>query len=335
MRIGLALPHYDFSSPDGSPASVYSVANYAFEAERLGFDSVWMSDHFFLDLERYGGPSKRYGTPEAMTTLAAVAAVTDRIRLGTLVLCYAFREPGILAKQAATIDADSDGRLDLGIGAGWYETEFRAMGIPFPPVGERVSALREYVQVVGGMLSDAEFSFSGRTFSVEAATNLPSPVQKPRPPIWIGSKGGPRMLTTIARYADGWNTVWRWTPETYAGVAEALGRACEKAGRDPASVKRNVGLLCLLGENESDLETRWRALQRWSPGGALDGVSREEFAQDTLVGTPQRCAERLRAFADLGAEEIILSFAGLPFALFDDDQLALGAELIREVRAWT
>lgn len=331
MKIGLALPHYDFSSPDGEPASVAGVVEWAIKAEDLGFDSVWMSDHFFLDLSRYGGPAQRYGTPEALATLAAVGARTERVRLGTLVLCYAFRQASTLAKEAATLDAACDGRLDLGIGAGWYEDEFRAMGIPFPGTGERVSALREYVAVVGGMLSDPAFSFNGRFFSVEDATNVPPPVQKPRPPIWIGSKGGERMLRTIARHADGWNTVWRWTPQAYAAVAANLDLACEQEGRDPATVKRNVGLLCVLGENDADLEQRWRDLQRWSPGGALDTTTLDEFRRDTLVGTPAQCAAQVRAFANLGVDEVILSFAGLPFALFDEEQLALGAALIEEV----
>ena len=333
MKIGFALPHYDFSSPGGEPATLAGVVEWATKAEELGFDSVWISDHFFLDLTRYGGPAQRFGTPEALATLSAIAAETERVRLGTLVLCYAFRHAATLAKEAATLDAASDGRLDLGIGAGWYEDEFRAMGIPFPGTGDRVSALREYVAVVGGMLSDPAFSFRGRFVSVEGATNIPPPVQKPRPPIWIGSKGGERMLRTIARHADGWNTVWRWTPEAYAAVAARLNRACEETGRDPTTVRRSVGLLCLLGENENDLEQRWRALQRWSPGGALDSTSLDEFRLDTLVGTPAECAEQVRAFADLGVEQVILSFGGLPFALFDESQLALGAELIRDV-AW-
>src|SRR5688572_15369486 len=135
MKIGLGLPHYGFSSPDGAPESWEALAGTARTAESLGFDSVWVSDHFFLSLRRYGGPPEPYGTPEALTALAALATVTERVRLGTLVLSTGFRHPALLAKSAITIDALSGGRLDLGLGAGWYEDEYRAFGYDFPDTG--------------------------------------------------------------------------------------------------------------------------------------------------------------------------------------------------------
>lgn len=309
MRLGIALPHYDFSYPDGRAASVGAVVDWAVRAESLGFDSVWLSDHFFLDLGRYGGPSRRFGSVEPLTTLGAIACATTRVRLGTLVLCYAFRHPAMLAKQAASLDAASGGRLDLGVGAGWYEEEFAATGIPFPPVGERVSALREYLVVLGEMLGGES-------------------VQKPRPPLWVGSKGGPRMLRTIAQHADGWNTVWRWAPDAYAALSRRLDETCESAGRDPGTVRRSVGLLCLVGEDEQDVASRWRGLQQWTPGGALDGASLKEFAADTLTGTPEQCAARIQEFTAIGVEEIIVSFASLPFAVHDGDQLEIFAHAI-------
>src|SRR5687767_8704752 len=128
MRIGLALPHYDFSSPDGSPVTWESLSGWARRGEALGFDSIWVSDHFFLSLERYGGPDEPTGTPEALTALAALAQITQRVRLGSLVLGSGFRHPALVAKAATTIDLLSGGRFDLGIGAGWYEDEFRALG---------------------------------------------------------------------------------------------------------------------------------------------------------------------------------------------------------------
>ncbi len=320
MKVGLALPHYDFSFPDGRGVSVDRVVEYAVRAEEAGFSSVCISDHFFLDLARYGGPAApRYGSVEPMTTLAAVAAATSAIRLGALVLCYAFRSAPMLAKEAVTLDLLSGGRMELGIGAGWYEAEFRAMGIPMPPLGERVSAFREYLQTVRGLL--------------DGDALIPPPSR--RMPVWVGSKGGERMMRTIARHADGWNTVWRWTPDAYEGLVAKLDAACAREGRDPRSVRRNVGLLTLLGESDADVESRWRAMQRWAPAGALDATTLEEFRRDTLVGTPAQCAQRLRAFFEMGAEEIILSLAGLPFAVHDDDQIRLARELIAHVSQWT
>src|SRR3990172_3095403 len=120
MRFGLTLPHYDFSLPGGGPVSFARVAEFARMAERLGFDSVWVSDHFFLSLAKYGGPPDAQGSLEPMTTLAGLGAITERVRLGTLVLCAPFRHPALVAKAAAAIDLVSAGRLDLGIGAGWF-----------------------------------------------------------------------------------------------------------------------------------------------------------------------------------------------------------------------
>src|SRR6266511_2427276 len=154
MRFGLALPHCDFSSPQGGPVTFARVAEAAVEAERLGFDSVWISDHFFLSLARYGGTDEPHGSLEPMTTLAGLAAVTDRVRLGTLVACAPFRHPAILAKQATAIDLLSGGRMEIGIGAGWYEDEFSAFGYPFGDTGERFGLLEETLQVLGLLFAE-------------------------------------------------------------------------------------------------------------------------------------------------------------------------------------
>src|SRR5437588_12226978 len=148
MKVGLALPHYDFSFPSEQPATVRRVLDYARRAEELGFDSVWVSDHLFLDLAKYGGPPKRYGTPEATAMLTALAAATTHVRFGSLVLCASFRHPVFLAAQLQTIHGMSDGRLEVGLGAGWYEPEFNAAGIPFGTAGQRIDRL----SVVAGQL---------------------------------------------------------------------------------------------------------------------------------------------------------------------------------------
>jgi len=149
MRFGLALPHYDFSFPEGGPLTFERVAETAREAERLGFHSAWISDHFFLSLARYGGGDELKGSLEPFTTLAGLSQVTERIRLGTLVACAPFRHPGVLAKQATAIDLWSGGRLDLGIGAGWYEEEFASFGYTLGPTGERFELLEETLRVLG------------------------------------------------------------------------------------------------------------------------------------------------------------------------------------------
>jgi F420-dependent oxidoreductase-like protein len=329
VKFGLALPHYDFSRPDGAPVSWEGLADAARRAESLGFDSVWISDHFFLSLARYGGPDEPFGAPEALTALAGLAAVTERVRLGTLVLCAGFRHPAIVAKAAATIDLLSGGRLDLGLGAGWYEDEHRAFGYPFGTVGERFEVLEETVEVVSLLFGEKEpVTWEGRHFSLEAAFCRPRPAQHPRPPLWVGGKGGPRMARLVARLADGWNTVWAWTPEDYAARVAVLEEACADQGRDPATVRQSLGLYALVGRDERDLQARWRALQRWTPGVALDGVTAEAWGRDKLVGTTDRVVERVSAFADLGVEELIVSVGSLPFAVFDDEAVEVFARTV-------
>ena len=328
MKFGLALPHYDFSFPDGEPVSFARTAEVALLAERLGFDSVWISDHFFLSLERYGGPPELSGSLEPLTTLAALASLTQRIRLGTLVLGAPFRHPANVVKMATAVDLLSEGRMELGIGAAWYEDEFRAFGFDYPPTGERFSHLAEALQVLTSLFQEGPVNFDGDRFRLRGAYNHPSPVSKPRPPIWLGAKGGRRALRLAAKHADGWNTVWRWSPEAYGERVADARRACEEEGRDPNTLRLSVGLYTLVGDDERDLVARFRALQRWTPGGALDGELLEDFARDALVGTPGSILETLTRFAALGVEEMIISAASVPFAVFDVSMVELFAEAV-------
>ena len=329
MRFGLALPHYDFSQPDGSAVSWEGLAAAARRAQDVGFDSVWVSDHFYLSLARYGGPEGPFGSAEPLAALAGLAAVTDRVRLGTLVLSAGFRHPAILAKAAATVDLTSNGRLDLGIGAGWYEDEYRAFGYRFGTVGDRFEILEETVEVLALLFGEKEpVTWEGSRFRLEEAYCRPRPAQEPRPPLWVGGKGGPRLLRLVARRADGWNTVWAWTPEAYGERVRALVRTCELEGRDPASVRRSVGLYTAVGADHRDLQVRWEALQRWAPGGAIDGVTPEEWGRDKLAGTPDRVLERVDAFARHGVEEMIVSVGPLPFAVPDPEMLDVFGELV-------
>jgi probable F420-dependent oxidoreductase len=327
MRFGLALPHYDFSRPDGSPVTWAGLAAAARRAEELGFDSVWVSDHFFLSLARYGGPEERFGSAEPLTILAGLATATERVRLGTLVLAAGFRHPAILAKAAATIDGLSGGRLDVGLGAGWYEDEYRAFGYDFGSVGERFEILEETVEVLARLFGDDEpVTWRGRRFRLDGAYCRPRPVQEPRPPLVLGGKGGPRLLRLVARRGDGWNTVWAWTPEAYGERAELLDRICEREGRDPSSVHRSVGLYTLVGADQGDFRARWEAVRRSAPGAALDGASPGEWGRDKLVGTPGQVLERLEAFAGRGVDEIIVGPGFLPFSLPDPEMLDVLAE---------
>jgi probable F420-dependent oxidoreductase len=329
MRIGLALPHYGFSFPDGGELSWDRLSSWASRAEAKGFDSVWVSDHFFLSLERYGGPEEPYGSVEPLMALAALAAVTERVRLGTLVLGAGFRHPAMVAKSAVTIDHLSGGRLDLGLGAGWYEDEYRALGYDFGTVGGRFSVLEEAVEVLALLFGEKEpVSWQGEHFHLDEAYCRPRPFQQPRPPLWLGGKGGPRLLRLVARRADGWNTVWALTPEVYGERARELDRLCESEGRDPHTVRRSVGLYTMVGESQPDLEARWRRVQGWGPGGAFAHSDLGAWRQDKLAGTPEQVVERIAEFAALGVEEVILSMGPLPFAIADAEMFDLIAEKV-------
>lgn len=327
MRFGLALPQYDFSLPRGEPISHRALLEHAREAERMGFDSVWVSDHLFYSLARYGEGDRKLGALEPMTALAALAAATERVRLGSLVLCAGFRHPAVVAKMATTIDLLSAGRLDLGIGAGWYREEHEAFGYGFPTTGERFEVLEETLQVLRLLFAEGPADFEGKRFRLQTAHNQPLPIQEGGPPIWLGAKGGDRALRLAARLAAGWNTVWRWSVAAYAERSAAADRACEDAGRDPATLRRSIGLYAILGEDEADLRSRFEAMRAFRPS-ALASETLESFAADTLTGTAEQVLERTRAFGELGVEELIVSPGPLPFAAPDPSMLGLFAEAV-------
>lgn len=326
MRFGLALPHYGFSLPDAEPITFEAMSEVARRAEALGFDSLWVSDHLFYTFSRYGVEPSPIASLEAMTALAGLAAVTERVRLGSLVLSAPFRHPALLAKMAATIDRISGGRFDLGIGAGWFEDEFTAFGFPFGSVGERFSSLEDSLKVLTGLPGPGPITLDAGPFHLRDAVLLPPPIQEPRAPVWLGAKGGARALDLAARYADGWNTVWRWTPEAYADRVAAARRSCEAVGRDPATLRLSVGLYGLIGRDETAARAVFERGRASMPGAALDAETYDDWCADTLSGTPEQVRDRVGAFAALGVEELVLSPWVLPFALHEPEQLELFAQ---------
>ncbi|MDQ1380365.1 MAG: hypothetical protein QOJ71_1084, partial [Actinomycetota bacterium] len=271
MRIGLALPQYDYSVAGESPLRFATIVEYARIAERGGADSVWLSDHLFLDLAKYGGSDRREGCFDPVVTLAALARAVPRVRLGTLVALEALRPAAVLAKALATVDRVSGGRLDIGLGAGWYEPEYHELHMEMPRPGKRLERLVDAVEVVKGLLGGGPFSYEGEHHGARGATNHPPAAQHPRPRVFVGGKGD-RLLRVAAEHADGWNTCWTWTPDAYAERLRVYDDACAAAGRDPSSMWRTLGLYALCGENEKDLDRRFARLRESSPPGVLDGV---------------------------------------------------------------
>lgn len=223
-------------------------------AEELGFEGVWGFDHF---QPMYGeGPGETF---EGMTTLAALSGVTSRIRLGLLVTGVTYRHPSVLAAEAITIDHASHGRLDLSLGAAWFDKEHTELGIPFPSTADRFDRLEDALEIVTRLFTGEVVSYEGKTVSLTDARLLPKPVQQPRPPIWIGGSGPRRTLPLVARFADVWHSFG--TPKSLREASERIDRLAAEAGRDPADIVR-AGSVSL-----EDIDTARKHTQKWVDGG--------------------------------------------------------------------
>jgi F420-dependent oxidoreductase-like protein len=251
-------------------------------AESLGFDGAWGFDHF---QPMYGdGPGECF---EGYTTLAALTGHTERIRLGLLVSGVTYRPPALLAAEAITIDHASSGRLELAVGAAWFEPEHRALGFDFPPTGARMDLLEETLEVLDGLLTTDGFSFEGEHVQIDDATMHPRPVQAPRPPIWIGGGGERRTLPLVARWADAWHCFGG--PDTLAAKGRIVDDLASEAGRDPATILRSASL---------DLSQPLDDIRRDAAALADVGIG---YA---ICGWPGEGAERVEAFATDIAPEL-------------------------------
>lgn len=331
MQFGLALPQYDYSVSGEDPLSWKSLSEIARHAEALGFDSLWLSDHLHLDLAKYNGPDRAFGSFEPLVTLAGLTQQTSRIQLGTLVLCEALRHPGMLAKSIATLSRLAPGRIAAGLGAGWYGPDYEAIGMKIPTPGERIIRLSEATQTIQSLLAGEPVTFHGEFYQLEEASLMPAPSQKP--PVFLGGKGD-RFLGVVANYADGWNMAWNPSPSVYAQRLDVLGRACETVNRDSKEIQKSVGLYALAGSSESDVQSRFDQLTEHSPKGTLDGVKFGDWRVGKLVGTPSEISEQVEMWETLGVSEIICNLGGVPFSFAGlDDLEALAAALPAKSKA--
>ena len=274
-------------------------------ADSSGFYWVSVWDHFFEN------PTVDARQPclEAVSTLTALAAETTNVRVGSLVFCMAYRTPALLAKAATTIDHVSNGRLELGLGAGWYELEHNANGVPFRPVGQRLDVLEEGVQVIKAMLHEGSATFEGSYFQVKDAYCYPRPVQE-QPRIWIGGGGEKRTLRIAARYADGWNVPYV-SPEMYARKFRVLDGWCDKEGRNPADITRTVNVGLYMGVDEvSARRIRQGFDGKW-------GARADERRGGMLFGTVGEVVDRIGEYANAGAQGLNIALR----APFDWDVL--------------
>jgi F420-dependent oxidoreductase-like protein len=278
-------------------------------AERLGFEAIFTSDHY-LSVIRHRDRDR--GSSDAWTMLAALAASTETIRLGTMVSPVTFRQPAVLAKAAVTVDRISEGRVEIGMGAGWWEEEHRTHGFPFPDAPTRFDMLEEQLEIVHGLLTEDRFSFHGKHHELDAAPFAPKGVQAPHPPIVVGGNGGPRVAALVSRWADEFNTVGA-SPEQ---ARERFGRVRDRLdadGRDQVTLTTSVMTWCYVGETERDAmrvieQARARAMRAARFEDELD-----ELRAHCVVGSVDQAVERLSAYAAAGVQRIMLNHE-----LFDD-----------------
>lgn len=296
MEYGVIVPQgwkmdlVDISDPIEAYEAMTRVAQ---EAENLGFDSIWLYDHFHT----VPRPTQEV-TFECWVSTAALARDTKRVRIGQIVTCNSYRNPALLAKMASTVDVLSHGRLYLGIGAGWYEHEYRAYGYDFPDAPERLRSLRDALQVILAMWSQEEATFDGKYHQVHGAINQPKGVQKPHIPILIGGAGEKVTLKLVAQYANACNL-----GGDIANVQhklEVLKQHCENLGRDFNDIKRTVIIdECAIAETEDEVLAKLHPEQRDN----LEGLRRTQ-----LVGTPEQIRQRIAEYAEVGIHELIIRF---------------------------
>jgi len=310
MRLRVVIEPQDGASYD-------TQLRVARAAEELGFDGFFRSDHYLRMADVSGLP----GPTDAWLTLAGLARDTSRIRLGTLMTAATFRLPGPLAIGVAQVDAMSGGRVEFGLGAGWYEAEHEAYGIPFPAVAERFERFEEQLAIITGLWSTPAgeaFSFRGRHYTVHDSPALPKPHQRPRPPIIIGGYGVRRTPYLAARYADEFNVPYGSLADT-AAAFDRVRAACRAAGRAADSIVFSASQHVLCGPDDA-------ALARRAP---QTGRSLDELRSTGLVGSPGAVVDKLGELAALGAERVYLQSPGVA----EIDPLAfIAAEVLSQVR---
>jgi F420-dependent oxidoreductase-like protein len=279
-------------------ASYDQQVGMAQAAEEAGFDAYFRSDHF-LTMGGDGLP----GPTDSWVTLAGIARETERIRLGTLVTSATFRQPGLLAIQVAQVDAMSGGRVELGLGAGWYDAEHAAYGFPFPPLGERFERLEEQFAILTGLWGTPigeTFSFDGRHHHLKDSPALPKPVQQPHPPLIVGGGGAKRTPRLAATYADEFNLPFSSLADTEAQYGRVRA-ACEDRGRDPGTLRLTTAQTVCCGVDETEVERR----------AANIGQKAADLRAHGIACTPDEVVARLQAFAAIGAQTAYLQVLDL------------------------
>jgi alkanesulfonate monooxygenase SsuD/methylene tetrahydromethanopterin reductase-like flavin-dependent oxidoreductase (luciferase family) len=266
--------------------------------ERVGVSTLFRSDHYLSVVD-----GSRRGALDAWATISALGAITDRLRLGTLVSPATFRHPAVLAKMVTTADHVTGGRVELGIGAGWWKGEHDAYGFQLPPIGARIDALEEQCELIVRHWRGGAFSFHGRHYGAENVEPLPAPVQSGGPPLILGGRGRPRSVALAARLADEYN-VDEMTAPGVRDVRERLDAACEAIGRDPASLPLSLNTGWVVGDDRAELEDRLRRLAEWEGATSADRY-REGLSESWIVATTDEAMRRVGELEAAGVSRIM------------------------------
>jgi alkanesulfonate monooxygenase len=296
-------------------ASYLDQLTVAQTAEELGFDAFFRSDHFL----KMGDVSGLPGPTDAWVTLGAIARETLTIRLGTLVTSATFRLPGPLAIQVAQVDDMSGGRVELGLGAGWFDDEHVAYGIPFPSLKDRFDKLEEQLEIVTNLWrtpADSQYTFEGQHYGIVGSPALPKPLQPGGPPIIIGGHGPTRTPRLAAHYAHEFNLPFA-PVEAFSAQRERVIKACEERGRDPKTMVFSAALVLCCGENDLEVERR----------AGIIGRAADELRENGAAGTPSEVLDKIATYAEAGAERIYLQVLDMS----DLDHLRLVADQVMKL----
>jgi len=322
-RFGFCVPIFAnpgaafFRTPNWTALDPAAAVDSAVEAERLGYDSIWVADHLMHGFDD--------AIMEGWTTLAVIAGRTQHVKLGTIHLAQPFRAPAIAAKMAATLDVLSNGRLILFYDCGWQEAEVRALGLDWPSEMERIARMEDGLELIKALwAAEQPIDFRGHYFATDGAMCRPGPLQRPRPPIWLGEAHHDAWLDAIVRHADGWNSTPA-SPTRLNAKLEALGAACERAGRDMADLELSLEIQVLVAPTDADVQRTARDIARLPPSkrGAIrhdvvaaiaanNGQPLSATVDDWLVGTPDQVVSQIRAYLDLGISHLMLWFLDFP-----------------------
>jgi len=277
------------------------VKNYVLAAERLGYDSIWVNDHLLPIVGTLQKPML-----ECWTVMSALASVTTKIRLGSLVINNTFRYPQLVAKMASTLDVVSNGRLELGLGAGWFKKEHDMFGLPYRKHSERIEMLEEAIELIESLWTEERTNFNGKFYRARNAICLPKPLQKPHPPLLIGGYSN-RILDLASEHADKVNFLLL-SSKNFAEKANILKEKCKKIGRDYSKITKSVfgEAMVVRSNKEVEEQIKQRLKERKVPLSQA-----KQYSQKCIIGTPELCIERIKDYSRAGAQEFMLVFPDL------------------------